>query len=320
MELVGGGTCSFRGQGGGDLGTESPFRRPAAPWRGRGSHPPSRRSSPSQECPDLEDLHPGFDPASAPPLPEKPRGGDHGVALVDCLLDLDAEALHVSSTPPQEALDPVVAAVDVRVEDVPGEVDHDPRVEVFGYPLELPLGPELHAAANHLDVLLRHRTPSIPPRPGGHRLHARRVLTVQGATKGVVMPKTFRLTISIALAALVLGATSLLAPGASGSPVATRLQGLQPEGRVAATPHPPPELTSLKVFSYHLRQGQGRDPGLPPLPGPSTAAPTGAAPEPRAPLPLPRGHRQKVPGVQYDATVVCRRGGNKVVSTYTQNI
>ena len=32
------------------------------------------------------------------------------------------------------------------------------------------------------------------------------------------------------------------------------------------------------------------------------------------------GDRQKVPGVQYDATVVCRRGGNKIVSTYTQNI
>ena len=32
------------------------------------------------------------------------------------------------------------------------------------------------------------------------------------------------------------------------------------------------------------------------------------------------GDRQTVPGVQYSAKVVCRRGARKIVSTYTQNV
>ena len=32
------------------------------------------------------------------------------------------------------------------------------------------------------------------------------------------------------------------------------------------------------------------------------------------------GARQSVPGVQYSAKVVCRRGARRIVSTYTQNV
>ena len=32
------------------------------------------------------------------------------------------------------------------------------------------------------------------------------------------------------------------------------------------------------------------------------------------------GARQSVPGVQYSAKVTCRRGGRRIVSTYTQNV
>jgi len=32
------------------------------------------------------------------------------------------------------------------------------------------------------------------------------------------------------------------------------------------------------------------------------------------------GARQSVPGVQYSTKVTCRRGGRKIVSTYTQNV
>ena len=132
------------------------------------------------------------------------------------------------------------------------------------------------------------------------------------------MPKTFRLTIAIALAAVAVGATSLLAPGASGAPVASASKACSLKGEYRSFP-PASYVTSLKVFSttcakgkdvirvyHHCRAQHG--------------GANGRCPNRVLHYRCHEGDRQKVPGVQYDATVVCRRGGNKVVSTYTQNI
>jgi hypothetical protein len=132
------------------------------------------------------------------------------------------------------------------------------------------------------------------------------------------MPKTFRLTISISLAALAVGATALLAPSASGSPTATASKACGLKGEYRHFP-PASYVTSLHVRHTTCAKGKKVIRAYHHCRGNHGGA-NGRCPLRVFGFKCHEGPRQRVPGVQYNATVHCRAGTHKITSTYTQNI
>lgn len=131
------------------------------------------------------------------------------------------------------------------------------------------------------------------------------------------MPRTLRLTLALAATALVVAipaTASADGPSASASRNCPMSYNQQQNGFPPAS-----YVTSIRVFNTSCRQGKAvirayhrcraRHGGR-----------NGQCPNRVKRFRCREGDRQGVPGVQYNARVVCRRGGRKIVSTYTQNV
>jgi hypothetical protein len=133
------------------------------------------------------------------------------------------------------------------------------------------------------------------------------------------MPKTIRLTISISLAAVVIGAAALPSTsGASGSPVATASKACSLKGQYRHFP-PASYVTSLHVRHTTCARGKKVIRAYHRCRANHGGA-NGQCPNRVFGFRCKEGKRQRVPGVQYNATVHCSKGIRRVTSTYTQNI
>ena len=129
------------------------------------------------------------------------------------------------------------------------------------------------------------------------------------------MSRTIRLFIALAATALI---AAIPASATADGPTADASRNCSLAGQSRDFP-PASYVTSLRVFNTTCRKGKrvirayhrcrqangGRN---------------GRCPNRVLRFRCREGARQSVPGVQYNARVVCRRGARKIVSTYTQNV
>ena len=132
------------------------------------------------------------------------------------------------------------------------------------------------------------------------------------------MPKTIRLTISISLAVLAIGAAALPASSTGATPVATASKACSLKGQYRHFP-PASYVTSLHVRHTTCAKGKQVMRAYHRCRANHGGA-NGQCPNRVFGFRCTEGKRQRVPGVQYNATVSCHKGIRKVTSTYTQNI
>jgi hypothetical protein len=132
------------------------------------------------------------------------------------------------------------------------------------------------------------------------------------------MPKTIRLTISISLAVLAIGAAALPASSTGAAPVATASKACSLKGQYRHFP-PASYVTSLHVRHTTCARGKKVIRAYHRCRANHGGA-NGQCPNRVFGYRCTEGKRQRVPGVQYNATVSCHKGIRKVTSTYTQNI
>jgi hypothetical protein len=132
------------------------------------------------------------------------------------------------------------------------------------------------------------------------------------------MPKTIRLTISISLAAVAIAAAALPASGTAAAPTATASKACSLKGQYRHFP-PASYVTSLHVRHTTCAKGKQVIRAYHRCRA-SHGGANGQCPNRVFGFRCKEGKRQRVPGVQYNATVVCNKGIRKVTSTYTQNI
>jgi hypothetical protein len=130
------------------------------------------------------------------------------------------------------------------------------------------------------------------------------------------MSRTIRLVLALAATALI---AAIPATASADGPSASASRNCPLSFKQQQSFPPASYVTSLRVFSTSCRKGKkvirayhrcrkahgGRN---------------GRCPNRVQRFRCREGKREAVPGVQYNAKVVCRRGARKIVSTYTQNV
>ena len=131
------------------------------------------------------------------------------------------------------------------------------------------------------------------------------------------MSRTIRL--GLVLAAIGLFA-AIPATASADGPSASASRNCSLPGNSGQTDYPPASyVTSIRVFNTTCRKGKAvirayhrcRQ---------ANGGRNGRCPHRVLRFRCREGARQSVPGVQYSTRVTCRRGGRKIVSTYTQNV
>ena len=131
------------------------------------------------------------------------------------------------------------------------------------------------------------------------------------------MTRTVRLGIALATCALIAAIPTVAAAPASGpTATASRACGLGDKER--RTFPPATYVNSISVRNVSCRKGKRVTRAFHACRR-SHGGANGRCPN-RVQRFRCRETRSGVPGVQYNGRVVCRRGGKKVVSTYTQNV
>jgi len=131
------------------------------------------------------------------------------------------------------------------------------------------------------------------------------------------MPRTLRLTLALAATALVV---AIPATATADGPSASASRNCPLSFNQQQNGFPPASyVTSIRVFNTSCRKGKSVIRGYHKCRKANGGA-NGRCPNRVLRFRCTEGARQAVPGVQYSAKVTCRRGGRKIVSTYTQNV
>jgi hypothetical protein len=129
------------------------------------------------------------------------------------------------------------------------------------------------------------------------------------------MPRTLRIAFALAATALIV---AIPATASAEGPSASASRTCSLKGQQRDFP-PASYVTSLRVFNTSCRKGKSVIRGYHKCRKANGGA-NGRCPNRVLRFRCTEGARQAVPGVQYNATVTCRRGTRKIVSTYTQNV
>jgi hypothetical protein len=133
------------------------------------------------------------------------------------------------------------------------------------------------------------------------------------------MTRTLRLCLALAATALVFAIPSGATATADG-PTASASRNCRLHGNEGQTDYPPASyVTSIRVFNTTCRKGKSVTKAYHRCRRAHGGA-NGRCPNRVQRFRCREGARESVPGVQYSARVVCRRGSHKIVSTYTQNV
>ena len=131
------------------------------------------------------------------------------------------------------------------------------------------------------------------------------------------MSRTVRLVLALAATALV---AAIPATATADGPSASASRNCSLPGNSGQTDYPPASyVTSIRVFNTTCRKGKSVIKAYHRC-RKANGGRNGRCPNRVQRFRCREGARQSVPGVQYSAKVTCRRGGRKIVSTYTQNV
>ena len=129
------------------------------------------------------------------------------------------------------------------------------------------------------------------------------------------MSRTIRITLALAATALI---AAIPATASADGPSANASRACNIAGQQRDFP-PASYVTSLRVFNTSCRKGKAVIRGYHRCRRANGGA-NGRCRNRVLRFRCSEGPREAVPGVQYNAKVTCRRGGRKIVSTYTQNV
>ena len=131
------------------------------------------------------------------------------------------------------------------------------------------------------------------------------------------MTRTLRLGIALAATALI---AAIPAVASADGPSASASRNCPLSAKQQRNGFPPASyVTSIRVFNTSCRKGKRVIRAYHRCRA-SHGGANGRCPNRVLRFRCREGDRESVPGVQYSAKVVCRRGARKIVSTYTQNV